>query len=654
MKDKIRLYAPILYTLTCALLLCEAAVALLRGPYARYAVFAVGGIVALALIISILLVGRANRGIDRFVSETGAKISQLQSDTLIEFPLPIVAASEGAIVWCNTRANEDLFGGEDHFSRPIGDLFGEDLDRRGSFDTRIGEKRFTVYPVRSEESDALVLYYLIDDTRWKETAEQFERTRPSVFLISVDNFDEMQRYARDHDRAQLLMEIERRITEFVNRSHGLSVKTDADRYLAIIEEQYLDEIVQGRFAVLDEVRALSVDQDNLVVSLSIGLARNCRSLPEGENIARQALDMAQGRGGDQAAVKTNSGYDFYGGVSKGVERRTKVKTRIIATALRELILSSDTVVLMGHRYGDYDSFGAAVGLLRAVRQMGRRGLVAIDRSKNLVSDLMAHLEANGYENSFYNPSDALMAVNDAANPLLIILDTHLENVLESPEIYRACRNVVVIDHHRRMVGYIENGVIFYHEPYASSACEMVTELVQYLGEEVGIERTEAEALLAGIMLDTKNFSIRTGVRTFEAAAYLRRRGADTAEVRKLFSSTITDYRERARLVANADVVRRCAVAQMESGAEDARVVAAQAADELLNISGVDASFVLYPTQEGVSISARSMGRVNVQVIMEALGGGGHQTMAATQLSEVTLAEARQKLLEVIEANTGET
>jgi len=449
---------------------------------------------------------------------------------------------------------------------------------------------------------------------------------------------------------QIPAQAEHLLKGYFDRYRGLLIKTDPDRYIALVEEQYLDEMVENRFSVLDDVRALSVDNESLSVTLSIGLARSCTGFSEGETIAQQALDMAQGRGGDQAAVKTPSGYDFYGGISKGVERRTKVKTRIVATALRELILSSDFVIMMGHKFSDYDAFGASVGLLSAVRQMGKRSVVAINRTRNLVTDLLHRLEESGYESSFYNPADVLPAVGEAANPLLIIVDTHLEHMLESPELYRACPNVVLIDHHRRMVGYIENGVIFYHEPYASSASEMITELIQYFGEDVMIERSAAEALLAGIILDTKNFSIRTGARTFEAAAYLRRQGADTAEVRKLFTSTISDYRQRASLVASADIVNGCAIAQTDSLAPDIRIIAAQAADEMLGLSGVDASFVLYHTDDGVSISARSMGARNVQVIMETLGGGGHQTMAAAQLDKITLADARQKLIEAIEAD----
>ena len=639
------LYRPVILVLLCALLVCCVGTALfdLRAFYFTAAVS------ALALIGCLIALRRARKEVDRFIAQVGDAISALQTETLMEFPLPIVAAMDGEITWYNRRAGEDVFSSEEWHARPVSQLIGEDKPVKKPFSITRGEKRYTIYPVSQEKEAQLVLYYLIDDTELKNLAAEYERSRPAIFMISVDNYGELLQYGKESGRSQVLTQVERRIEEFAAQNNALLIKTERDRYVAVIEEKYMDALVEQRFPLLDRVRMLSVNNDNLSVTLSVGVARRCTGYPEGEKIARQALDMAQGRGGDQVALRTSSGYDFFGGVSKGVERRTKVKTRIIATALRELILSSDCVFLMGHKYADFDCLGASVGLLRAVRQMGKKGVVAISRTRNLVSGLLNHLEQSGYADSFYNPADALEMLRECENPLLIIVDTHLENVLESPEIYRACRNVVVIDHHRRMVGYIENGVIFYHEPYASSASEMVTELIQYFGEDVTIGRPEAEALLAGIMLDTKNFVLRTGVRTFEAAAYLRRQGADTVEVRKLFSSTIVDYQERSRLVAGAEIYRGCAIAQTDSLSPDIKVIAAQAADELLNISGVDASFVLFEFGDGISISARSMGRINVQVIMEALGGGGHQTMAAAQLDHTTLEAARQKLLEAIES-----
>lgn len=653
MLKKIKLYRPIIFVLAVALLLCTCTAvcdALLRG-YSLPAAYIVSGITLVALIVSAVLLRRAGKDEARYIAKIGDGITNLQSDTLITFPLPIIAVNGGEIVWYNDHAKTDVLAGCDWHGKNIVALFGEEKPRQKMFDAAVGEALYTVYPVCGDGEAPLVLYYMVDDTVWKKTAAQFEKTRPAIFIISVDNYSELQRYGRKNEQTQLLAQIERYIEDFVGENNGILIKTERSRYVAMIEEQYMDDIVEKRFPLLDRVRALSVDSENLSVTLSVGLARKCTSFPEGEQIARQALEMAQGRGGDQVAVKTKSGYDFYGGISKGVERRTKVKTRIIATAMRELICSSDLVVLMGHKFGDYDSLGAAVGLLHAVRQMGKPGIIAVNRSQNLVPELIAKLEANGYDNSFYNPAEVLTAVHAAKNPLLIIVDTHLENVLESAEVYHACRNVVIIDHHRRMVGYIDNGVIFYHEPYASSACEMVTELVQYFGEDVSITRWEAEALLAGIMLDTKNFVLKTGVRTFEAAAYLRRQGADTVEVRQFFATSIRDYRERSGLVSHAEIVGNCAIAQTDSDIEDIRVVSSQAADELLGISGVDASFVLFQSGTQACISARSMGKINVQVIMESLGGGGHQTMAAAQLEGVSLPDARERLLAAIREAT---
>jgi len=300
---------------------------------------------------------------------------------------------------------------------------------------------------------------------------------------------------------------------------------------------------------------------------------------------------------------------------------------------------------MGHRFGDLDSLGSAVGMYRVIRQMGKPAAIVVQRQTNLAYPLYNRLTANGYQDAFVEPGPAKDLVGEKT--LLIVVDTHMPHMLESREIYEKCESVVVIDHHRKMVGHIDNAVLFYHEPYASSASEMITELAQYFGDHVKLTRLDAEALLSGIMLDTKNFVMKTGVRTFEAAAYLRKQGADTIEVRKLFSNTMDDYQKKTRLVSSAEVYRGCAIASGEY-TEDIKLIAPQAADELLGIDGVSASFVMYEYGDGVSFSARSMGGMNVQVIMEMLGGGGHMTMAGAQLSGITMDPARQKLLEAID------
>ena len=380
--------------------------------------------------------------------------------------------------------------------------------------------------------------------------------------------------------------------------------------------------------------------------MSIGIGRGESTLAQSEVSARQALDMALGRGGDQAVVKNKTLYEFYGGVSKGVEKRTKVKTRMVANALSELIANSDRVLVMGHKFGDLDCVGAAVGMAYAIRSIGKKADVVIDRNKNLANILVDMVEQQGNEDLFIDPQEAIFRITP--NTLLIVCDTHTENLLESEEVYRKCKTVAVIDHHRKMVNHIENAVIFYHEPYASSASEMVAELVQYMGDNCRINSVVAQALLSGIMLDTRNFVLKTGVRTFEAAAYLKRIGADTVIVRKLFASTMDSYQRKSRIVAAAQIYKGCAVAESEYSGEDMRIVAPQAADELLGIDNVDASFVLYETDGVVNISARSMGAINVQIIMEKLGGGGHHTMAGAQIKGIESEKVRQMLLESID------
>lgn len=441
-------------------------------------------------------------------------------------------------------------------------------------------------------------------------------------------------------------DIEYTIGKYVSDHGGLMLKSDRDRFTVVVEERHLRSMISSRFELLEQVRDLARER-NQVVTLSVGVGRDAGNLNDSEQYARQALDMALGRGGDQAAVHSAGGYEFFGGVSSGVEKQTKVKTRIVAAALMELINSSDSVFLMGHRNADLDCFGAVVGLCRAVQLMGKNAHIVIRKEKQLTGELYTRLVENGYEGVFLEPEAALQMT--AKKTLLIICDTHTKQVVESPELYAQCKSVVVIDHHRKMVGHIDNAVIFYHEPYASSASEMVTELLQYFGEKIRIGRLEAESLLAGIMLDTKNFIMRTGVRTFEAAAYLRRLGADTVEVKRLFASSMDSYQRKVKLVAGAEIYRGCAIAlSPDRDAPDMQVTAAQAADELLTIQGVQASFLIFEMNGLMWFSARSMGQLNVQLIMEKLGGGGHLTMAGAQLRGASPSEAKEKLIAAID------
>lgn len=385
------------------------------------------------------------------------------------------------------------------------------------------------------------------------------------------------------------------------------------------------------------------------VTLSIGIGRTADTIAESEGYAKQALEMAQGRGGDQAAIKTVSGFEFYGGVSKGIERANKVKARIIANQLIQLVESSDRVYIMGHKFSDLDSVGSSVGLACAIRNLGNTAHVVVNSLSSLSTQLIDRLKAGEDQKNtlFMSPEEANETITD--NSLLIITDTHNPLMLESQELHAKAKQVVIIDHHRKTVNFIDNSLIFYHEPYASSASEMVTEILNYFGKAGKITALQAEALLSGIMLDTKNFTIKTGVRTFEAAAFLRKLGADTVNVKGLFANTIENYRQKAALVSKADIYKRCAIASTTVYSPDMRLVASQAADELLGIENVDASFVYYKSSnEEIYVSARSLGALNVQLVMEYLGGGGHQTMAAAQLKGISVEEAGRRVKKAID------
>ena len=506
---------------------------------------------------------------------------------------------------------------------------------------------YRVLGVEKEENDVkLYTLYFLDVTQVQQEATTLSADAASVMLIMLDNYGEIMQQAKESEKSRILGEIDTTLEEFISNMTSSFIKRyDGDKFLVVAEEQHLEKMIETRFDILDKIRKIQT-AGNLPVTLSIGVGRGEETLMQSEVSARQALDMALGRGGDQAVIKNKTLYEFYGGVSKGVEKRTKVKTRIVANALSELIATADRVLVMGHKFGDLDCVGAAVGMAYAIRSIGKNADVVIDRNKNLANILIDMLSQQGCADLFIDPAEAQFRITP--NTLLIICDTHTENLLESEEVYRRCKTVVVIDHHRKMVNHIENAVIFYHEPYASSASEMVAELIQYMGDNCRINSVVAQALLSGIMLDTRNFVLKTGVRTFEAAAYLKRIGADTVIVRKLFASTMDSYQRKTRIVAAAQIYKGCAVAESDYSSDDMRVVAPQAADELLGIDGVDGSFVLYEIDGIINISARSMGAINVQVIMEKLGGGGHHTMAGAQIKGLEIEKVKQMLLESID------
>lgn len=568
------------------------------------------------------------------------------------FPMSaVIIDSAGRIVWTNGKFTEEFpecceYGKElsDITDIPAADFFTDDGVTITYKDSVY--KVFARVPDEEEAKELTLLFFKnITDITALKTEKKL--SQPVVILFMVDGYEELISGCLESEKAHVSVQIDKLLEDFAGQTTGVLRKNASDRFIAVIEERHLQEILSNKVEILDKAREIFVN-DRLNVTMSIGIGRTGKTLKESEQFARQALEMALGRGGDQAAVKTDNGFEFYGGVSKGVERHTKVKTRIIANSLLELVDNADKIFIMGHKYSDLDSVGSSVGLTCAIRNLGKSAWAVCDYNTSLAKVLIDRFpHVDGEEPLFREPSDAIEELTD--NSLLIICDTHNPLIIESKELYEKAKKVVVIDHHRKMVNYIDNAVIFHHEPYASSASEMVTELIQYFGEAGKLRAVQAECLLAGIMLDTKNFVMKTGVRTFEAAAVLRKMGADTITVKKMFSSSIDSYKRKTQIVAEAEIYRKCAIAPCDFYADDLRIVAPQAADELLTIKNVDASFVLYKTMSNeISISARSMGNLNVQLIMEALGGGGHQTMAGAQLKNETLSEALEVLKKSID------
>lgn len=564
--------------------------------------------------------------------------------------VPVVAAADGRVVWYNEAFLRDVLEEQDAAGAPLSRVLpGLDAERcmeaSGCWFS-LGEQKYTVHGVFGGHGSSPAVFYLFEDTELKWKAAEYEATRPAVMHVVMDTYDELKRDLRPADLGRITGAIQDAVIDYVAaKSNGFVVRIASDRFLCVVEERHLVNMIDDRFSLLDTVRGLGAEFG--IATLSIGVSRGADSFAAAEDSALAALDLALGRGGDQAAIKDKDGYAFYGGVSHSVEKRSRVKARIIAGSLSELILSADNVVIMGHRLSDMDCLGAAMGVLRICKTQGKPACIAINKNRTLAGSMVRRFEAEGLGDELLAPEDVLRSVGK--NTLLVVVDTHVPGLLESKELFDAIPRRVVIDHHRKMVGFIDDAIVFYHETYASSACEMVSELLPYFVQKSDpMLPVEAEALLAGIMLDTRDFTVHTGVRTFEAAGYLRRMGAQTASVKQLFAGTLDAYTYKARIVTVAQIYRGCAVAFSKDLPESMRVVIPQAANDLLGIEGVQASFVGVMMGDSVNISARSMGEINVQIIMEKLGGGGHLMMAGTQLKGVALETAQARLQKAID------
>ena len=564
--------------------------------------------------------------------------------SLEQLSQPAALLSGETVLWYNEQFRVRILGGVDVLTSRVQKVLpGLDLQQCRQQSGQLLTFSDGAWSVHSStvpgDAESMTLLVLNEETALRRIEAEYKASRPGYLVFLVDGYDDVFGDMLDSERARLLEGINRILEDMIGRGNGFLRRVASGRYIAVVEERQMEQFANRGYDVLDKIRALD---PSVNLSLSIGIGRGAKTLREAQDMAVQALDMAQGRGGDQAAEMTPDGFTFYGGVSHGVEKRSKVRSRFVADQLVKLIKEADHVVIMGHRMSDLDAIGSAEGVLRICKICDVPAVIAVRRDATLAGSLIDALCAAGQRDDFIDPKDALPIISK--HTLCIVVDTYQVGLVESKEILEKCGKVAVIDHHRKGVGYIEKPALVCHEPYSSSASELVTELLQYVGErDDKPNRVEAEGLLSGIMLDTQDFTLHTGVRTFEAAAALRRYGAETERVRQLFDVTMVEYNAKSALVEAAKMYRNCAISVGSEVPPEARVAVAQAANDLLRIQGVDASFVAVQAGSGMNISARSLGAVNVQVIMESLGGGGHQTMAAAQLRHITAQAARARI-----------
>ena len=620
-------------------------------------------VVELAVVLALSVYSRQHsnrcrREIARYLENVTGTVDTATKDTMANSPLPMIIfrPESDDIIWTNDRFLQ-LTGEREHlFDAKLSALIpGFDsrwlMEGKNECPTEVeyGSRRFLVFGhlVRTggRSGGFLATTYWVDVTEFSLIRERYQATRPVAAVLLLDNYDELMKNLTENQRSALVSEIDSRLDEWVAESGGMLRRYQRERYLFVFDEQYLAKFVEDKFDILDAIHQV-VNPSGINATLSIGVGKDGENYRELFQFANLSIDMALSRGGDQAVIRNKFTFEFYGGRSKETEKRTKVKSRVMANALSALVSDSSQVFIMGHRSPDNDCIGAAAGVCALCRKNGVPVHIIKEASPPPAQELIDRLAPlPEYQDCFLTAQEALLIADSRS--LAVVVDTNRPDQVQAAELLESCNRVAVIDHHRRAATYIEGAALNYHEPYASSASEMVTELLQYIVEPNQILRSEAEALLAGIVLDTKNFTMRTGGRTFEAAAFLRRSGADTAEVKKLYQNDLADTVAKYALIQNAQLYRdhiALAVSRQPVG----RIIAAQAADELLNIMGIDTSFVIAPEGDKVNLSARSMGDTNVQVILEKLGGGGNAAAAGGQVSGKSVDEVAQELKEAID------
>ena len=594
-------------------------------------------------------------------------VDSAAKSTLINSPFPlIIIETDGNIIWKSSKfinefANIDIKNYLNDIVKEIkleiengSEEDKKELEELIHKSVVIGDKTYKILGeyVKSKEQDKkketeyMTTLYFIDETKDVELEKKYKDSKLCVGIIMIDNYDEIMQRVSDEDRPGLIAQIERNLYDWATEFEGLIIKSERDTFIIILEQKYIEKLEEEKFNILDKIKEISIP-GKIQSTLSIAISTEGDSNYEKYKSAQATIDIALGRGGDQAIVRKNGKYVFFGGRTQELEKRTKVKARIVSHALEELMEEATNVMVMGHANSDIDAMGASFGIYRLAKTIGKEVYIVNESAgSGLENFLNSAKEDDEYKHSIIGKDEAIQKISQET--LLVVVDTHKTSYVEVPELLEKTNKIAIIDHHRRSTDFIENAILTFHEVYASSACELVTELIEYSENDINLTQIETEGLYAGIMMDTKNFTFKTGVRTFEAAAYLRKCGVDIIKVKKWFQSDLETYNKISEIVANAEIINdTIGISIYDKEDVNGNIICAKAADELLTISDITASFVIGKLGDKVCISGRSIGDINVQIILEKLGGGGHITLAGAQIEGMTIEEVKQQLIDKI-------
>lgn len=590
-----------------------------------------------------------------YINDLTFSVDSAAKNTLINSPFPlIILETNGNVIWRSSSFNQEF--ANVGINSYIDDLSKEikmeieknnfKIDKKVNINNKIyhviGDNVKMRKKDRKKELKYMIVLYFIDITAEEDLLNKYNDEKSCMGIVMIDNYEEIIQRMSEEDKPQLIAAIEKKLYEWATSCGSVMVKRERDTYIFVFEQKFLKEMEENKFTILDEMKEIETEE-GMPITLTIAISNEGESNYEKYESATAAMEIALGRGGDQAIVREDGKYNFFGGKTQEVEKRTKVKARVISHALEELIKKADNVMIMGHINGDIDSMGSSLGIYRLAKTFGKDAYIVCSSYGLSLENIIETMKQEGYSDILLDKNEALDTITP--NTVLVVVDTHKRSYVDVPELLEKTEKIVVIDHHRKAEDFIENAILTFHEAYASSAAELVTEIVQYSTKEVELQQIEAESLYAGIMMDTKNYTFKTGVRTFEAAAYLRKYGIDIIKVKKWFQSDLESYNVIAEIVKNVEIVNgTIGISIYDEKDKNANLICAKAADELLTISDITASFVLGRMGDKICISGRSIGDINVQVILEKLGGGGHITLAGAQIEGFTMEEAKTELI----------